>query len=366
MDPLGLIDYRNCLSNLACSILEYFGIQPPNPTLAHVDALLQQRHPRHVLLILCDGLGMDSLEWALPADSFLRRHLAYPLRSVFPPTTAAATTSIQSGLYPNQHGWLGWNGFFPEIDQVVTLYWNVIKDTATPAAPYHLAHTLLGYDSLSARINRLPGCAAATVSPFDGERYEQLDDMVAMVRAYSHGAQRTFVYAYYPQPDALMHEFGTRSPQAREAIVLIDEKMSCLCRDLPDTLVLITADHGLVDTQYDTISDMPDLFDCLARDIAVDTRAAMFFVKEGRRQTFADAFRRRLGRDYLLLSREEFLRAQVFGTGQNHPHFAGSIGDYLAIATAWRSIRYSQAGMLLKGAHSGLTTAEMLVPLIVC
>lgn len=33
-------DYQNCIANLSCSILRYFGIEPPNKTLPTADALL--------------------------------------------------------------------------------------------------------------------------------------------------------------------------------------------------------------------------------------------------------------------------------------------------------------------------------------
>lgn len=35
-------DYRNCIANLACSILQYYEVTPPNPTLPQADALLQK------------------------------------------------------------------------------------------------------------------------------------------------------------------------------------------------------------------------------------------------------------------------------------------------------------------------------------
>ena len=38
------------------------------------------------------------------------------ITSVFPPTTTAATTSMLSGLNPNEHGWLGWDLYFKKED----------------------------------------------------------------------------------------------------------------------------------------------------------------------------------------------------------------------------------------------------------
>eukprot|EP01062_Namystynia_karyoxenos_P005263 TRINITY_DN11865_c0_g2_i1.p1 TRINITY_DN11865_c0_g2~~TRINITY_DN11865_c0_g2_i1.p1 ORF type:complete len:536 (+),score=169.60 TRINITY_DN11865_c0_g2_i1:79-1608(+) len=64
---------------------------------------------RHVVLILCDGMGKKALRDHLPADSFLRRH-DHPddLRTAFPATTPAILTSLGTGAWPGQHGGAGW------------------------------------------------------------------------------------------------------------------------------------------------------------------------------------------------------------------------------------------------------------------
>lgn len=72
-------------------------------------------YPRkHIVLILCDGMGNSCLEKAFASDedvSFLMNN-NQPTRmcAVFPSTTPAALTSLATASYPgSQHGMPGWN-----------------------------------------------------------------------------------------------------------------------------------------------------------------------------------------------------------------------------------------------------------------
>lgn len=65
---------------------------------------------RHIVLVLCDGMGNSILEGALPDNSFLRRHNdPNRLRAVFPSTTPAALTTLATAAWPGRHGMPGWN-----------------------------------------------------------------------------------------------------------------------------------------------------------------------------------------------------------------------------------------------------------------
>lgn len=65
---------------------------------------------RHIIVVLCDGMGNSILEQHLPESSFLRRHnQCNRLRAVFPSTTPAALTSLATAQWPGQHGMPGWD-----------------------------------------------------------------------------------------------------------------------------------------------------------------------------------------------------------------------------------------------------------------
>ena len=107
-------DYQNSLVSLSNSILKHYGLPARHQTLPELDAALAEKNPRTVILLVLDGMGIDMLEHNLPENSFLRSHIIKPISSVYPPTTAAATTSIYSGLPPLEHGWAGWQCYFKE------------------------------------------------------------------------------------------------------------------------------------------------------------------------------------------------------------------------------------------------------------
>jgi hypothetical protein len=104
----------------------------------------------------------------LPEDAFLRRRQAATLTSVYPSTTAAATTSLYTGLSPAEHGWLGWSCYFKEYARQVDLFLD--RDSYTqeklPASP---ARALMPFESVFSRIRRAAGGRVQTraVFPFD-------------------------------------------------------------------------------------------------------------------------------------------------------------------------------------------------------
>ena len=118
-----LPDYEHCLVNLANSILRKFGAKTTAATLPLADQYLDKDY-KNVVVLLLDAMGISILEKHLAEDGFFRSHLAVAYDSVYPPTTVAATTSILSGLYPNEHGWLGWDMYYPQLDKNVTVFTN--------------------------------------------------------------------------------------------------------------------------------------------------------------------------------------------------------------------------------------------------
>ena len=160
-------DYDNCLVNLSNSILKHFGAETSAPTLKMADKLLENEY-KNVVVLLMDAMGISVIEKHLRPDGFLRSHLAGAYSSVFPPTTVAATTSVLSGLYPNEHGWLGWDMYFPMLGKNVTVFTNSNQleedekgEVIDPksAADYHVAFKYLPYKNIIDRINEAGGKA---------------------------------------------------------------------------------------------------------------------------------------------------------------------------------------------------------------
>ena len=85
--------YNECLTNLACSIRKYFGLDYRHNTLSYIDELLEAKKTKNVITILCDGMGSKIINRVLNEDSFLLKNRLKDITTVFPATTVAATTS---------------------------------------------------------------------------------------------------------------------------------------------------------------------------------------------------------------------------------------------------------------------------------
>lgn len=101
--------------------------------------------------------------------------------SVFPPTTVAATTSIANGLTPYEHGWLGWDCYYPQIDKNVTVFLNQETGTDQPAADYNVAWTYCGYESIVSKI-RKHGTDAFEVTPFTEPFPDSFDKICGQIK----------------------------------------------------------------------------------------------------------------------------------------------------------------------------------------
>lgn len=357
-----MIDYNNCIVNLACSVLKFFGAEYTHDTLKEVDELLKYDY-KNVVVILLDGLGYDAMQYHLPEDSFFNMHLIKKYYSVFPPTTTSATTSLASGLTPAEHGWLGWNLYFSEIDKIVCAFTNTANNKV--AADYHVAGRYIPYVSIYEKIKNAGIADAYSVSLYGSNRIETFDGMIEEIKRLCNTPGRKYVYGYWESPDDLMHKFGCYHKLVTDNINTIEAKIENMCRELSDTLVIVTADHGHINVQnYYTLTDYPEIISMLERPISVEPRATAFYLKNEYLEVFPEKFQKYFGDDFLLLPKEEIIERKLFGPGKMHPKFEEFIGDYMAIAVKDKGIVYSDDSVRFVSHHAGLTEKEMVIPLI--
>ena len=365
-------DYDNCLVNLSNSILKHFGAETSAPTLKMADKLLEKEY-RNVVVLLMDAMGISILERHLAPDGFLRSHLAGAYSSVFPPTTVAATTSVLSGLYPNEHGWLGWDMFFPELNKNVTVFTNTDQLTEgedgnpkdfVPAADFNVAGKYMSYKNIITRINEAGGKAYASM-PFLDPYPQDLDSILKRVEDLCETPEKKFIYAYWNEPDTTMHEFGPTSEKAHEVVTALEKRLEEFASNLSDTLLLITADHSQVECTNYCINDFPEITKCLVRMPSIEPRTLNFFVKDEYKDDFPKLFNETFKDKFWLLTREEIISNKLFGIGNEHPMFRDSLGDYIAISVDDVSVFAThKEAELMPGGHAGLTKEELEIPLI--
>ena len=366
-------DYENCLVNLSSSILRYFGAHTTAPTLDLADKLLERDY-RNVIILLMDAMGTSIIEKHLEPSGFLRSHLAGNYSSVFPPTTVAATTSILSGLYPNEHGWHGWDMFFPELGKNVTIFSNTeqltedengnIKEPAA-AADFHAGFRYCPYKNIIEKINEAGGNAYFS-SSFAEPNPQDLDSILERVEKLCKEPEKKFIYAYWGEPDSTMHAKGPYSSEAHELMLSLEKRLEEFSSHLPsDTLLLITADHSQTATENHCIMDYPEILKCLVRLPSVEPRTLSFFVKDEYKKEFPEIFKKAFGDKFRLLTKDEILEEQLFGIGKEHELFRDMLGDYIAVSVAEDAVFATHIeAEKMPGGHAGLTKEELEIPLI--
>lgn len=356
-------DYTNCITNLACSILKEFGLLDGKDSLKMCDERLKNSY-KNIVIILLDGMGMSIMDGNLDQNGFFHHHLVDVYTSVFPPTTVSATTSLDSGENPCEHSWLGWDCYYKEIDKNVTVFFNTESGTDKQAADFHVADTFCPYDSLVKRIN-ITQSHAYYATPFEEPYPASFSEICNRIQELCMTDEKKYIYSYWNEPDSTMHKMGCYSKETKEVLENLEKQIQKLCSKLENTLVIVTADHGLIDSKGVAIEEFPKIMECLVRMPSIEPRALNMYIKKGMERQFTTEFQKEFGEKFLLLSKEEIKVSDLFGIGNEHDKFDEMLGDYIAIAVDDLSIYNSKEERdFFVGVHAGMTVDEMTIPFI--
>ena len=363
-------DYDNSIVSLSNSILKYYNVQTKHPSLNVLDKILEKKY-QNVIFMILDGMGVKILEKNLPQSSFLRLHIVSEIYSVFPSTTAAATTSFHSGLTPFESGWIGWMCYYPQLNKIIENFNNVsfyTRDALTTPAP---AETLIKYKTIYDQIlEQNPDVEYEKIFPaFEKNGCETFDQMCERIKqTVNRNNHRKIISAYWTEPDHTTHQCGTTSGNVKEVLEHLDDCLQKLSSELKDAVLIISADHGLLDVDEICLNDYPLLCNMLRMPPCLEARFVTFYVKDKYKTEFKKVFDELFGNDFKLYTKEEFLKTGLLGKGVQHPCIETSIGDFVSISTSNKSLRYFSCEEMkksLKADHAGLSEDEMIVPLIV-
>jgi hypothetical protein len=338
-----------------------------------------------VVLIVVDGLGHGHLTRDYPGSS-LCHHLRGSLTSVFPSTTATAITAFLTGLAPAQHGITGWHMYFPEVATIGAVLPLRTRQTGRPL-------TTLGLDPArffdhQSLFDRLP-VRSFVVSPerivdstfnrfhsgaAERRGYKSLEQFFASILSCLRAADgRRYVYAYYADFDSVAHEHGVNSHRADQVVRRFDAAFSSFLAQAAglDATVIVTADHGFIDSPPDRLielDDHPNLQATLRLPLCGERRAAYCYVHPDKARDFESYVQDTLADQARLYRSETLIEQGWFGPGAPHPRLKERVGDYtLVMQDNWTikdwlpgEARHRQIGV-----HGGLSTDEMMVPLVV-
>lgn len=359
-------NYANSIVNVTNSILAYYNAKTHHPTHQKLDQHLQATKPNHIIYVLLDGLGMNILSHHLPPSATLRKYLMMPVTSVYPPTTVAATTSVISGKTPLETGHIGWVQYFKEEDTNLIVFQNKDFYTGT-VQPENLKEKYLSFPTFYAQINAAnPKVITKEFFPsFRVGGSETFAEEIDKVLLSTHNTDQSFNYVYWIEPDLTEHQCGTYSDEVGTVLRQLNDDVTLLLDNVTDdTVVILIADHGLIDVEQLPLFEYEDITSLLSQNPSVEPRTTTFFVQDGKQDLFQERFTKHFSEYYDLLTKDEFLTSGLLGSGKQHPIFDQCLGDFVAVATSNYMFSLHE-GKGYKAHHAGASEEEMLVPLIV-
>lgn len=378
-----LPDYEGgSIVNLLASIIRSRGGRSPHADLRILPARALAG-ARKVVYLVVDGLGEDQLRRFLKGGrgrEFFGAHTHRTITTVFPATTAAAVTTFGTGASPAEHGILGWFLHLHDLGLVSTILPATTR-TGTPLAPagFDLGKYLdlpSHLDSVKCRTELLSwGHIPTSRYSRTGVRWTKrrafttLGGMIRQVVAFARSPGDGLAYAYWPDYDTLCHGKGCDHPGTLKHLDEIDRALARLVQRLEKTgtALVVTADHGLVDTHRNIeLRNVPGFYDCLAILPSGDARQVQCFVRPSEVRRFLSLVLQHLDKACVCVPGREVLESGVLGPGKPHPALANRVGDFVLVAKDGCAIAASPAGMKSAfnvASHGGMSRAEMLVPL---
>ncbi len=379
-----LPDYKGgSIVNLMSSILRACGASTVYKPLRRLD-IEALRRSTNIILMVVDGLGYDYLKHQGAATK-LRRHLAARMTSVFPSTTATGITTFATGVAPQQHAITGWFMALKEIGSVVRIL---------PFDPRHggaaldslsiTAGSIIGHDTIFGRIERSAYCLTpsylcgsaytqATSRGAESVGFDSLEDCLVRIRKIIGSSRdKRYIYAYWPEFDTLCHGHGTGSEPALAHLQNIDREIERFVGSIRGTrtTLLITADHGLVDTTPDDRINMrehPILNETLSMPLCGEPRVAYCYVRPSKTAVFRRYVRTRLADQCDLYESRDLIKRGFFGLHEANRALFHRVGDYVLVMKrnyVLRDFIRGENEHFLAANHGGVTSSEMHVPLI--
>jgi Type I phosphodiesterase / nucleotide pyrophosphatase len=359
---------ESSLDALATSMLASLGVPgEPNP--------LELAPTRRVCLLLVDGLGWDLLRGHPAAAPFLSELAmsSAPLTAGFPATTATSLGTLGTGRPPGQHGLLGYQVLVPGTSTLLNaLRWDSSVDPLQwqPGTTIFERAARAGVRALRVA----PGAfrkSGLSVAAMRGADYVAADSLGALVsRAASALADEepTLVVVYYGDLDATGHAMGSLSDAWQYQLAHVDKLAEQLAGALPhDTVLYVTADHGMVDILADDridVDGLPQLRDGV-RLLGGEPRARHVYCQPGAADDVLIAWSEVLAERAWVAGREQAVAEGWFGPVD--AAFWDRIGDVVAAPCGPWAIVASQAEpreSALVGMHGSLTQSDQLVPFL--
>ena len=359
-------NYDHSILSLSSSLSNFLGKKSDNATLKSLDKYLND-DIKGIIFIIFDGLGVYNVNLATTKNTYYKDHIIDEISSTMPATTTAATTTLLSNKYPDEHLWLDWSLYLEEQKRVVEIYLSRDYHTGEKVNPYNMpVEFFLDSSKTDRKLYTVAPSYAYYSDIVEAIHANSLEELFDSLNTLATKKEKFFAYCYSPEPDSSMHSFGIDSPQAISKFEEIQEKLEILMNN-KDLLVITTADHGHINVKrYIEIQNDKELMDMQDRPLSMEPRFASFKIKKGMHDAFVEHFNKHYGKYFILLSYSQIIENKLFGNNSNEERVKKYVGDYIAIGNEeFYAFNLNATDDLLVGLHAGATKEEMTVPVCV-
>jgi hypothetical protein len=319
-----------------------------------------------VVVLVLDGLGWNLLDAHRGGLPVLGSMSGGPVTTVAPSTTAAALTSIATGLPPVQHGIVGFR-MLVEGSVLNVLRWQVPYGRRAPdpfAVQRHTAFLGRPVPVVTKKEFKHTGFTEAHLRGAEFHGWSTTAVLVEQLRSLAR-TDAKLVYAYYPGVDTVAHEYGLSHESFTAELRFADELVGRILEALPERVaLLVTADHGQVHVGDRWISLQP--VERLVARAAGEGRFRYLYAPRGGTPDLLAAASEEYGRQAWVLSRDQLLDEGWLGPGTVTASIRRRIGDVVLAPHA--PVAFVDPALpneaKLVGAHGSLTPDEMLVPVV--
>jgi hypothetical protein len=354
---------------------------------------------RRLILVLVDALSLDRLQrWMSDGTAPVWARLAEQGRlaaitSISPSTTSAALTSLWTGRSPAEHGIVGYElwlkeygvvsnmiahspmSFGNDAGSLVKAGFNPEQFLNMPTIGPHLVASGVRSFALQHRSILHSGLSQMYFKDVSLHGFSTPSELWVNLRHLmeSNPRQKQFFWVYTGQIDHLSHYY--HPDDERVAAEFADfswtfeqqflDKLSPALRQ--GTLVLLTADHGMIATEKSARYDLrnhPDLTRLLHILPTGENRLMYLFIRPGQTDGVRSYFDRIWPGQFSFIHPDEAVDKGLFGPGTPHPRLTDRLGDLIAIAHNDAYLWWAEKENPLVGRHGGLSAEEMIVPLL--
>jgi predicted AlkP superfamily pyrophosphatase or phosphodiesterase len=354
---------------------------------------------QRVILILMDALALQRLQrWLaeghLPAwEGLARDGLLAPLTSITPSTTSAALTSLWTGRPAAEHGIVGYDMWLKEYGIIANTILHSPSTFNNGVGSLSFAgfdpHTFMPLPTLGSHLAAQgvkthafqhysivrSGLSQMFFKDVETHGFISAADLWVSLRQMleAQAGARLYTWVYWSEVDTFSHRYGPDDERALAEFIQFTQAMeqNFLAKLSPaarkGTLLMLSADHGAVETPPDPYYDLrnhPALTRRLHMAPTGEQRFTYLYVRPGQMEAVREYVERTWPNQFAAVDPLYAANAGLFGPGEQHARLAERVGDLLFIARGraywWWEAKENQ----MHGRHGGLHPEEMLVPFL--